>query len=70
MDAERGKVVLAEFADGGKRVPSCPKWVIDDHKPSRLARQLKAKALPQFYWQAMLNGREPLAKPQHAAAAA
>ena len=68
LTVERGKVVLAEFAYGGKRVPSFPKWVIDDLKPSRLAWQLKAKALPQLYWQAMLKGREPMAKPQHAAA--
>ncbi len=66
LTVERGKVVLAEFAYGGKRVPSFPKWLIDDLKPSRLAWQLKAKALPQIYWQAMLKGREPMAKPQHA----
>ena len=66
LTVERGKVVLAEFAYGGKRVPSFPKWIIDDLKPSRLAWQLKAKALPRIYWQAMLKGREPMAKPQHA----
>ena len=69
LTVERGKVVLAEFAYGGKRVPSFPKWIIDDLKPSRLAWQLKAKALPRIYWQAMLKGREPMAKPQHADAA-
>ncbi|WP_158810184.1 bifunctional protein tyrosine phosphatase family protein/NAD(P)/FAD-dependent oxidoreductase [Beijerinckia sp. L45] len=63
LTVERGKVVLAEFAYGGRRVPSFPKWLIDDLKPSRLAWQLKAKALPALYWQAMLKGRELLAKP-------
>ena len=66
LTVERGKIVLAEFGYGGKRLPSFPKWVIDDLKPSRLAWQLKARALPRVYWQAMLKGREPMAKPQHA----
>jgi sulfide:quinone oxidoreductase len=65
LTVERGKVVLAEFAYGGKRVPSFPNWVIDDLKPSRLAWQLKARALPRVYWNAMLKGRETMAKPQH-----
>jgi sulfide:quinone oxidoreductase len=63
LTVERGKVVLAEFAYGGRRVPSFPKWLIDDLKPSRLAWQLKVRALPTLYWQAMLKGRELLAKP-------
>lgn len=65
LTVERGKIVLAEFGYGGKRLPSFPKWLIDDLKPSRLAWQLKARALPQIYWKAMLKGREPMAKPQH-----
>ncbi|MDN5925983.1 MAG: bifunctional protein tyrosine phosphatase family protein/NAD(P)/FAD-dependent oxidoreductase [Hyphomicrobiales bacterium] len=65
LTVERGKIVLAEFAYGGKRVPSFPSWLIDDLKPSRLAWFLKEKMLPPIYWQAMLKGREPLAKPKH-----
>ena len=65
LTVERGKIVLAEFGYGGKRLPSFPKWLIDDLKPSRLAWQLKARALPRIYWDAMLKGRELLAKPQH-----
>ena len=64
LTVERGKVVLAEFAYGGKRVPSFPKWFIDDLKPSRTAWLLKEKILPPVYWQAMLKGREPMAKPE------
>ncbi len=68
LTVERGKIVLAEFGYGGKRLPSFPKWLIDDLKPSRLAWQLKAHALPRIYWDAMLKGRELLAKPQHESA--
>lgn len=64
LTVERGKIILAEFGYGGKRMPSFPKWVIDDLKPSRLAWHLKTQALPRIYWQAMLKGREPLAKPE------
>ena len=67
LTVERGKVVLAEFAYGGKRVPSFPKWFIDDLKPSRTAWLLKEKILPPVYWQAMLKGREPMARPEHEA---
>ena len=66
LTVERGKVVLAEFAYGGKRVPSFPKWFIDDTKPSKAAWLLKEKILPPIYWKAMLKGREPMAKPEHA----
>ena len=65
LTVERGKVVLAEFAYGGKRVPSFPKWFIDDLKPSKAAWLLKEKLLPPIYWKAMLKGREPMAKPEH-----
>ncbi|MAU96573.1 MAG: TIGR01244 family phosphatase [Fulvimarina sp.] len=64
LTVERGKVVLAEFAYGGRRVPSFPKWFIDDLKPSKTAWLLKEKILPPIYWQAMLKGREPMAKPE------
>ncbi len=66
LTVERGKVVLAEFACGGKRAPSFPKWFIDDLKPSKAAWLLKERLLPQVYWRGMLKGREPMAKPAHA----
>lgn len=65
LTVERGKIVLAEFGYGGKRLPSFPKWLIDDLKPSKLAWFLKERILPPIYWQAMLKGREWLAKPDH-----
>ena len=64
---ERGKIVLAEFGYGGKRIPSFPKWFIDDLKPSRAAWLLKEHVLPPIYWQAMLKGREWMAKPKFSA---
>lgn len=69
LTVERGKIILAEFAYGGKRVPSFPRWLINDLKPSRMAWFLKEKMLPPIYWQAMLKGWEPLAKPLHASKA-
>ncbi|MFD0985788.1 TIGR01244 family sulfur transferase [Methyloligella solikamskensis] len=63
LTVERGKVILAEFAYGGRRVPSFPKWFIDDLKPSHMAWLLKERVLPSIYWKAMLKGREPMAKP-------
>lgn len=69
LTVERGKIVLAEFAYGGKRVPSFPRWLINDLKPSRVAWFLKEKMLPPIYWQAMLKGREPLAKPLYSSKA-
>ncbi|MCB8839913.1 bifunctional protein tyrosine phosphatase family protein/NAD(P)/FAD-dependent oxidoreductase [Aurantimonas sp. VKM B-3413] len=70
LTVERGKVVLAEFAYGGRRVPSFPRWFIDDLKPSKTAWLLKEKILPPVYWQAMLKGREPMARPEHEKAGA
>ena len=64
LTVERGKIVLAEFGYGGKRLPSFPSWLINDVEPSRLAWYLKERVLPPIYWQAMLKGREPLAKPK------
>ena len=64
LTVERGKIVLAEFGYGGKRLPSFPSWLINDIEPSRLAWYLKERVLPPIYWQAMLKGREPLAKPK------
>ncbi|GLK76543.1 hypothetical protein GCM10008171_17970 [Methylopila jiangsuensis] len=67
LTVERGKVILAEFGYGGKRMPSFPKWLIDDLKPSKAAWMLKEKVLPKVYWDAMLKGREPMCKPEHKA---
>jgi sulfide:quinone oxidoreductase len=63
LTVERGKIVLAEFAYGGKLLPTFPGWLIDGTKPSRLAWLLKEKLLPNIYWDAMLKGREWLAAP-------
>lgn len=64
LTVERGKIVLAEFGYGGKLLPSFPKWLIDGTQPSRLAWWLKERILPPVYWQAMLKGREWLARPK------
>lgn len=66
LTVERGKIVLAEFGYGGKLLPTFPKWLIDGTHPSRLAWLLKERILPPIYWNAMLKGREWLAKPQKA----
>lgn len=63
LTVERGKIVLAEFAYGGKLAPSFPKSVIDGTRPSRAAWTLKAHILPKVYWDLMLKGREWMAKP-------
>ncbi|PWS36948.1 TIGR01244 family phosphatase [Falsiroseomonas bella] len=67
LTVERGKIVLAEFGYGGKRLPSFPSWLIDDTQPSRLAWLLKERILPPIYWKAMLRGKEWMARPQTAA---
>jgi len=67
LTVERGKILLAEFGYGGKLLPSFPAWFIDGTKPSRAAWLLKERILPPIYWQAMLKGREWLAKPKIAA---
>ncbi|MDB5597353.1 MAG: hcaD [Hyphomicrobiales bacterium] len=64
LTVERGKIVLAEFGYGGKLLPSFPSWLIDGTQPSRLAWLLKERVLPPIYWQAMLRGKEWLAKPE------
>jgi sulfide:quinone oxidoreductase len=64
LTVERGKIVLAEFLYGGKVAPSFPKWLIDGTRPSRAAWYLKERLLPPLYWEAMLKGREWLAKPE------
>ncbi|ETX29061.1 bifunctional protein tyrosine phosphatase family protein/NAD(P)/FAD-dependent oxidoreductase [Roseivivax isoporae] len=64
LTVERGKIVLAEFGYGGTLKPSFPKWFIDGTRPSRAAWLLKEKMLPPIYWQAMLRGREWMARPE------
>jgi len=63
LTVERGKIVLAEFGYGGKLLPSFPSWMIDGTKPTRAAWLLKERILPPIYWQAMLKGKEWMAKP-------
>ena len=63
LTVERGKIVLAEFAYGGKLAPSFPTWLIDGTKATRLSWMLKADLLPWLYWNGMLKGREWLAGP-------
>lgn len=64
LTVERGKIVLAEFGYGGKLLPSFPAWLINGTKPSNLAWLLKERMLPPIYWQAMLKGKEWMAKPE------
>jgi sulfide:quinone oxidoreductase len=64
LTVARGKIVLAEFAYGGKLAPSFPKWLIDGTRPSTLAWILKERFLPPLYWHGMLKGREWLAQPE------
>jgi sulfide:quinone oxidoreductase len=64
LTVERGKIVLAEFGYGGKLLPSFPKWMIDGTHPSRIDWWLKERFLPPVYWQAMLKGREWMARPK------
>ena len=59
LTVEKGKVILAEFGFGGKLMPS---FCWDSTKPRRLAWLLKKFGLPWLYWNAMLKGREWLAR--------
>lgn len=63
LTVERGKIVLAEFAYGGKLVPTFPSWMNDGTKPTSQAWFLKASLLPWVYWNCMLKGREWLSGP-------
>ena len=65
LTVERGKIVLAEFGYGGALKPSFPRWLLDGTKPTRAAWFLKEKMLPPIYWQAMLKGKEWMAKPEN-----
>ena len=62
LTVENGKVVLAEFGYGGKLLPTFP-WLINPLKATKLAWILKKDVLPWLYWNAMLKGREWLARP-------
>ena len=62
LTVEKGKIVLAEFGFGGKLLPTFP-WLINPLKATRLAWILKKNVLPWLYWNAMLKGREWLARP-------
>ncbi|QFT94351.1 Beta-lactamase hydrolase-like protein [Roseovarius sp. THAF9] len=70
LTVERGKIVLAEFGYGGALKPSFPAWLVDGTKPTRAAWFLKEKMLPPIYWQAMLRGKEWMAKPEQLKVAA
>lgn len=70
LTVERGKIVLAEFGYGGVLKPSFPSFVLDGTKPSRAAWFLKETMLPPIYWQAMLKGKEWMAKPEKLSVAA
>lgn len=62
LTVERGKIILAEFGYGGKLMPTFA-WLINPIKASYLAWILKKDVLPWLYWNAMLKGREWLARP-------
>ena len=62
LTVENGKIVLAEFGFGGKLLPTFP-WLINPLKATKLAWILKKDVLPWLYWNAMLKGREWLARP-------
>lgn len=64
LTVERGKIVLAEFAYGGKLDPTFPSWLIDGTKPTWAAWFAKEKMLPWMYFDLMLRGREWLAGPK------
>jgi sulfide:quinone oxidoreductase len=60
LTVEKGRIVLAEFGFGGKLLPTFP---INPAVPRRSAWILKKYILPMLYWDAMLKGREWLARP-------
>ncbi len=60
LTVEKGKIVLAEFGFGGKLLPTFP---LDPTVPRTSAWILKKNILPWLYWEAMLKGREWLARP-------
>jgi len=60
LTVERGKVVLAEFGYGGKLLPTFP---LVPTVARKSAWWLKKTLLPWLYWNALLKGREWLARP-------
>jgi sulfide:quinone oxidoreductase len=60
LTVEKGRIVLAEFGFGGKLLPTFP---FDPTVPRIAAWILKKYFLPWLYWNAMLKGREWLARP-------
>ncbi|MFM2008093.1 MAG: hypothetical protein RIR02_43, partial [Pseudomonadota bacterium] len=60
LTVEKGRIVLAEFGFGGKLLPSFP---MNPAVPRFSAWILKKYFLPWLYWNAMLKGREWLARP-------
>lgn len=64
LTVERGKIVLAEFAYGGKLEPTVPQWMLNGTKATSAAWFLKEKMLPNIYFDMMLRGTETLAKPK------
>lgn len=64
LTVERGKIVLAEFGDGGKLLPTLPKWLLNGSKPTRAAWFLKANMLPGIYYDQMQHGTEWLVAPE------
>jgi sulfide:quinone oxidoreductase len=64
LTVERGKIVLAEFAYGGKLDPTVPQWLLDGTRATRAAWFLKEKMLPNIYFDMMLRGKETLAEPK------
>ena len=62
LTVECGKIILAEFGYSGKLLPTFPR-LINPLKATKLAWILKKNLLPWLYWNAMLKGREWLARP-------
>ncbi|MCE2564919.1 FAD/NAD(P)-binding oxidoreductase [Komagataeibacter sp. FNDCF1] len=63
LTVERGRIVLAEFAYGGKLDPTLPTWLLDGRKPTHFAWFLKEWVMPVLYWDGMLRGRELMVAP-------
>ncbi|GBQ43617.1 FAD/NAD(P)-binding oxidoreductase [Komagataeibacter sucrofermentans] len=63
LTVERGKIVLAEFAYGGKLAPTLPTWLLNGRKPTHLAWFLKEWVMPALYWDGMLRGHELMVAP-------
>lgn len=60
LTVEKGKIILAEFGFGGKLLPTFP---LDSLVPRKINWVLKKYILPWIYWNALLKGKEWLARP-------